>query len=68
MCVHKHTHKHVYRKYVSPLTFIESNGLFEANVLTVVATCRRREVTDLDHLIDDDKYDSLITTTVIYVK
>ena len=22
----------------------------------------------MDHLIDDDKYDSLITTTVIYVK
>ena len=53
---------------MSPLTFTESNGLFEANVLTVVATFRRREVTDMDHLIDDDKYDSLITTTVIYVK
>jgi hypothetical protein len=70
MCVHKytHTHTHVYRKYVSPLTFTESNGLFEANLLTVVVTCRRRVVTDMDHLIDDDKYDSLITTTVIYVK
>jgi len=59
---------HIYRKYVSPLTFRESNCWFEANVLTVVATCRRRPVTDVDHLIDDDKYDSLITMTMINVK
>jgi putative N-acetylmannosamine-6-phosphate epimerase len=42
--------------------------LFEANVLTVLATGRRRQVTDMDHLIDDDKYDSLITMTMINVK
>jgi len=37
-------------------------------VLTVVATYRRRQVTDMDHLIDDDKYDSLITIMMINVK
>jgi len=59
---------HIYHRYVSPLTFTELNGLFEANVLTVVATYRRRQVTDMDHLIDDDKYDSLITIMMINVK
>jgi hypothetical protein len=53
---------------VSPLTFPELNDLFEANVLTVVATCRRRKVTDMGHLTDDDKYDSPITMTMINVK
>jgi putative N-acetylmannosamine-6-phosphate epimerase len=53
---------------VSPLTFTELNGLFEANVLTVVTTSRRRQVTDMDNLIDNDKYDSLITMTMINVK
>jgi hypothetical protein len=66
MCVHKYTH--IYRKYVSSLTFKELNSLFEANVLTVVATCRGSQVTDMYHLIDDDKYDSLITMTMINVK
>jgi len=50
------------------LIFTELNGLFEANVLTVIATCRRRQFTDMDHLIDDDKYDSLITMTMINAK
>jgi putative N-acetylmannosamine-6-phosphate epimerase len=53
---------------VSPLTFTELNGLLEANVLTIIATCRRRQVTDMNHLIGDDKYDSLITMTMINVK
>jgi hypothetical protein len=59
---------HINRKYLSSLTFTELNGLFETNVLTVVVTCRKGQVTDMDHLIDDDKYDSLITMTKINVK
>lgn len=53
---------------MSSLTFKELNSLFEANVLTVVATRRGSQVTDMYHLIDDDKYDGLITMTMINVK